>query len=98
MNEKVAAIKYQILEGMPEWQVQYKYQFTKDLHMFRVEGKGPTHWLYVSREQIEDCEPIILTNLVNVYHIVDTFSNAATSKRLFMGDATIREVDDSFAK
>ena len=96
MNEKAQAIENQILKGMPGWQI--KYQYAGHLHKFRIEGKDSTHWLYVSRELLDDSEPVILINLVNIYHIVDTLNKAKKSKWLFMGYDGLREVDENFAK
>jgi hypothetical protein len=77
MDEKTQAIANQILKGMPMRSMQYQY--AGDLHRFRIEGEGPTHWLYVSRELVEDSEPVILINLINIYHVVDTLKKAAKS-------------------
>ncbi len=96
MDEKAQVIKNQLLNGMPGRNIEY--QFSGELHKFRIEGKAPTHWLYVSRELVDDSEPVILLNLVNVYHIVDTLNKADRSKWLFMGHNGIREVDENFAK
>lgn len=96
MNEKAQVIKNKLLEGMPGCSIQY--QFSGDMHKFRIEGKAPTHWLYVSRNLVDDSEPVILLNLVNVYHIVDTLNKSVKSKWLFMSHNGLREVDENFAK
>jgi len=97
MNKNIQVFKNEILEGLPNKRIQY--QFTNDLHKFRIEGEGePTYWLYVNRELEEDCEPIIILNLIRIYHIVDTLNKAVKSKWLYMGPDSMREVDENFAK
>ena len=63
MDENARAIREQILKGMPGRQIQY--QRRGGLHKYRIEGNGPTHWLYVSEELVDDSEPIILINRVD---------------------------------
>jgi len=96
MDEKAQVIEDKILKGMPGRSIQY--QFSGGLHKFRIEGQPHIHWLYVSRELVDDSEPVILVNLMNVYRIVDTLNQANRSKWLFMAGDGIREVDEHFGK
>jgi hypothetical protein len=96
MNENARAIQEQILKGMPGRKIQY--QRSDGLHKYRIEGNSPTHWLYVSEELVDDSEPVILINVVNVYKIVDTLNKAEKSRWLYLSRDGIREVDENFSK
>lgn len=96
MEEKAQVIKNKLSNGMPGRSI--RYQFSGQLYKFRIDGKETTHWLYVSRELMDDSEPVILVNLVNIYHIIEILNKAEESKWLFMDCDGIREVDENFAK
>ena len=96
MEENIEVIQSHILKGMPDRSIQY--QRGGGLHKFTLEGDGPTHWLYFSEEVVDDSDPVILINLINIYHVVDTLNQADSSKWLFLGTNGIREVDDNFAE
>ena len=94
MVERAYAIQNHIQKYMPERQVQY--QRGNRAHMFRIDGQ-PTHSLYVSRELMHDSEPVLLINLINIYHIIETLSAATKPKWLLMSNEGLREVDENFA-
>ena len=96
MDEKINAIKNHLLKGMSG--INVHYQHANELHKFRIESDGPTHWLYVSEVVVDDSKPIILINLINIYHIINTLIQADNSKWLYLESNGIREVDDNFAK
>lgn len=96
MDEKVETIQNHILKGMAGRSIQYLH--AGGFHKFRIENDGPTHWLYLSEVVVEDSEPVILVNLINIYHIVDTLTQADSSKWLFLDTNGIREVDENFTK
>lgn len=96
MDERIETIKDKILEDMPNRKILY--QFSNGFHKFRIEGEGPTHWLYVSRELVSDCEPVILLNLVRIYRIAESFNNATDSLWLFWSSDGIQKVDENFTK
>ncbi len=50
MDDKIAAISTALTDAFSE--VSLEYQFTDDLHKFRVNLPEMTHWLYVSPETI----------------------------------------------
>ena len=96
MEEKITAIKSQIVRGMPGNSIEYQY--SDSLHKFKIRRNETTHWLYVSEEVIEDSPPVVLINYINIYHIADTLNNSENSKWLFLESNGIREVNESFAK
>lgn len=96
MDEKVEAIKNHVLKGMPGRSI--RYQYANGFHKFRIEGERPTHWLYFSEVVVDDSDPVVLINLINIYHIVDTLVQADSSKWLFLQTSGIQEVDENFAK
>ncbi len=96
MDENARTIQEKILKGIPRCKIQY--QRSGGFHKYRIEGEALTHWLYVSEEFVDDSEPVILINLVNVYKIVDTLNNSEESKWLFLSHDGIREVDENFTK
>lgn len=98
MDKKVRAIKNYLFKGMPGRSIEYQYSGSHELHKFRIVGKKPTHWFYISREVVDDSEPVVLINLINIYHVIDTFNAAKESKWLFLESNGIREVDENFTK
>ncbi len=98
MDEKIEAIRNHILKGIPDRAIQYKHSGRYGLHKFRIEGGEPTHWLYISDEVVDDSEPVVLINLINIYHIVETLSQAEQSKWLYLSSNGIEEVDNNFAE
>ena len=96
MDEKLEAIRDHILEGMPGRVIEYKHSGRYGLHKFRIEGREPTHWLYVSDQVVDDSEHTVLINLIN--NSVETLNQADQSKWLYLYSDGIEEVDDNFAK
>ena len=98
MDKKISAIKNHLLKGMTARIIEYQYSGSHELHKFRIEGEKPTHWFYISREVVDDSEPAVVINLINIYHVIDTFNAAKESKWLFLESNGIREVDENFTK
>lgn len=96
MDEKIEALKSALLRGFPKRKIQY--QFANELHKFRIEGEKPTHWLYISREFVEDSNETFLIKEIYRQKIIDIFKKEVTSKWLFLGSKGVREVDENFAK
>ena len=98
MNGKIEAIRNHILKGMPGRVIEYKHSGRYGLHKLRIEGREPTHWLYVSDQVVDDSESTVLINLINKYHVVETLNQAEQSKWLLLTSGGIEEVDENFAK
>ncbi len=98
MNGKIEAIRNHILKGMPGRVIEYKHSGRYGLHKLRIEGREPTHWLYVSNQVVDDSEPTVLIDLIDNYHIVETLNQAEQSKWLYLFSNGIEEVDDNFAE
>ena len=96
MNGNIKAIRNHLLKGMPGRNIEYKH--ANSFHKFKIESDSPSHWLYLSEEVVDDSEPVILINLINIYKIVETLSNAVESKWLYLGSNGIKEVDEDFTK
>lgn len=96
MTEKIDAIKNHILEGMPRRSIECLNQ--SGFHKFRIETDGPTHWLYMSEEIVDDFESDILKNLIDIYQVVETFNQSENSKWLYLSGNGVREVDEHFTK
>lgn len=75
-----------------------EYRFENELHKFRLECNGPSHWLYVARVFVDDhTAPELLASLSN-WQIPNAFRSSSQSRRLFLGEVGIREVNDSFGR
>ena len=96
MNEKILTVKNHIQKGMPDRNIEY--QNAGGLYKFKIKSDGPTHWLYLSEEVVDDSDAVVLINFINIYHIVENLAQADSSKWLFMETQGIREVDENFAK
>jgi DNA-binding protein YbaB len=96
INAKIEGLKSTFQKDFPDRIIQY--QFANELHKFRIEGKKPTHWLYISRELVEDSEIESLIDMLITNQIINTFKNAKKSKWLFLSSSGVREVDERFAK
>ncbi len=96
MVEKTDAIKNHILKGMPRRSIEYLNE--SGFHKFRIEGDGPTHWLYMSEEIVDDSESVVLINFINIYLVVETFNQSENSKWLYLSVNGVREVDEHFTK
>jgi len=72
-----------------------EYRFENELHKFRLERDGPSQWLYVAREFVDDhTVPELLASLSSG-QISEAFRSSSQSRWLFLG---IREVNDSFGR
>ena len=96
MNQNIEAIRNHLLRGLVGSSIEYKN--SSGCHKFRIESSNPTHWLYISHEVVDDSEPVILINLINIYKIVESFIEANESKWLYLGSTGIKEVDEHFTK
>lgn len=76
---------------------EIEYEFSNELHKFRINGK-PTHWLFVSREVVDDNESGDLLDRAKKAGIAERMQKAEKSKWIFLGDKGAKEVDESFAK
>jgi len=96
MSEKIDAIKNHILKGMSGRSIEYSN--VSGFHKFLIEGDGPTHWLYISEETVDDSESVVLISFIIIYGVVEIFNQSANSKWLYLGDNGVREVDEHFTK
>ena len=97
MNDKIELVLSELRKGFPGQVITY--QFDLSVHKFRFENSGFTHWLYISSEFIEDNEKVLILNiLTGIYHIVDAFKEAKSSKRLLLTNDGVEEVKEGFIK
>jgi hypothetical protein len=73
------------------------YQFAKELHKFRLEW-GPTHWLYVARSFVDVHTEQEIHKSLEHWRIADAFRNSQRSRRLFVSEKGVLEVDDNFGR
>lgn len=75
-----------------------EYRFENELHKFRLERDGPSQWLYVAREFVDDhTVPELLASLFS-WKIPETFRSSSQSRWLFLGEAGICEVNATFGR
>jgi hypothetical protein len=95
MNDNINTIKHVLQKEFPNRAVQH--QFSNKMHIFRLEGETAAHWLYVARELVEESDMKSVYHLLNIYSAADTLMASPESKRLFLDNIGVREVDESFA-
>ena len=96
MEPKARALFDEIVKIFPEGNVEYRCE--NELHKYRLERNGPSHWLYVSRTLIDDHTAPELIALLSQWQIFEAFRNSPTSRWLFLSEPGIREVDDNFGR
>lgn len=80
------------------FEADVEYRFENELHQFLLKRDGPSHWLYVAREFVDDhTVPELLASLSS-WQIPDAFRSSSQSRWLFLGEGVIREVNDNFGR
>ncbi len=96
MEPKAQALFSELVKIFPEGKVEYRFE--NELHKFRLGRNGPSHWLYISRTLIDDHTAPELIALLSQWQLFDAFRNSLASRWLFLHEAGVREVDDSFGR
>ena len=96
MEPKAQALFNELTKVFPEGHVEYRFE--SELHKFRLEREDPSHWLYVAREFIDDHSAKELIASLSRWQIPEAFRSSSKSRWLFLGEAGVREVDDSFGR
>jgi hypothetical protein len=73
-----------------------EYRFENELHKFRLKRNGPSHWLYVARNFVDDHTIQELIDSLSGFQIPDALRNSPQSRWLFLSETGIYEVDDNF--
>ena len=94
MDPKVQALFAELQKVFPTGDVEYRFE--NELHKYRLERDGPSQWLYVSREFLDDHPPPELLASFARWRIPETFHSSAQNLWLYLSEAGIREVDDKF--
>lgn len=97
MNQKVNFLKEQLATAFPEMNIEYRFEFGKELHKFKLGGKVP-HWLYIAREFVDDHAEQELLIALTSNHIIKIFQNTSESKWLFLSKHGVQEVDGVFGQ
>jgi hypothetical protein len=96
MEPKSQAIFDELMKVFPEGNVEYFYG--NDLHKFRLEREGPSQWLYVSREFVDDHTAQEIIMRFSGLQISEAFRGSPCSLWLFLSEAGVREVDGNFCR
>ena len=99
MKENAAIVAAQLQKGLPGRVVTYDYISSLEVYRFRIKESKTTHWLYISKEFMEDHERVWIINMLwSVYHLSDIYKDAKTTKRLLLTNDGIKEVDENYCK
>ena len=96
MEPKAEAIRKELAKSFPEGRVEY--QFANELHKYRLERDGPTHWLYVERNFLDDTQENELIESLATLRIPEAFHSSPKSLWLYLSKNGIKEVDDVFGR
>ena len=96
MEPKSQAIFDELMKVFPEGNVEYL--FGNGLHKFRLEREGPSQWLYVSREFVDDHTAQEIITRFSGFQISEAFRGSPNNLWLFLSEAGVREVDDNFGR
>jgi hypothetical protein len=96
MNPNAQALLDELMKVFDGGNVEY--QFANSLHGYRLQHAGPTHWLYVAEEFIEDHTLAELLTSLYKLGIPEEFRGSRDSRWIFLGEEGVREVDDRFGR
>ncbi|MEQ8427622.1 MAG: hypothetical protein RLT87_00740 [Gammaproteobacteria bacterium] len=91
MDDKSEFISNQLKSAFKDGEIEYL--FAGDLHKFRINHKGPTHWLIIDQVTMEDHDIDGLQNLIETYHVIDTFMKAEGTYRILLTPNGIKNVE-----
>ena len=94
MNDNINTITHVLQTEFPDQAIQH--QCANNLHTFRMDGASETHWLHVARELVEKSDIKGVHHLLNICSAADTLLASPESKRLFLDNTGVHEVDEGF--
>ena len=95
-KEKAKALKIAVENIFKGYVVEY--QFADSLHKFRLNWTGPTHWLYVGRNFVDDHTEQELFSSLTHWNIQSVLLGAQTSRWLRLDENGVHDVDDAFGR
>lgn len=95
MDEKAASLVHKLSGSFESSAVTY--EFTNDLHRFRVEW-GPTHWIYIPRAYVEARTESELRASFERWRIADMLRSSQRSRCLLLGERGLLEVNSSYGR
>ncbi len=81
MKEKVALVEGILRKGMPY--AEHTSQYSGVVYAFRIDTENRTSWLYLDRKFLADNSSESITNLFNVYDVVDALQDEEQPQRLY---------------
>lgn len=96
MNEKIRSLHAEVEKFHPGSNVEFK--LSGELYKFRIEHQGPTQWLYISRNFVDDHT---VDELMSQFHFNDfasLFQNSTKNRWVFWNEAGFFDVDDNFGR
>ena len=82
MEQKIEAVKVELQSAFSDSTLDY--QFSDDLHKFRINFPTHTHWLNIGSETMEDCDIDGLRNLLNVYQVIQALKESQFSRSILL--------------
>lgn len=96
MDPKASELIDELKKKFHNWHIEYCFEH--ELHKFRLNRDGPSQWLYVARNFLEDhTMPELLTNIRD-WKIPEAFRGSSQNRWLFLSEAGVKEVDDRFGR
>ena len=78
MKEKIDQIKEFFEDNLPDYNIEYLHSDAN--HKFRFNHSGPTHWLRLSDEVVEDQSYETIINRFGEFNFLNTLLEAKESK------------------
>jgi len=71
------------------------YEFSNDLHRFRVEGR-PAHWIYLAQDFVDSHTALEISRFLPTDELVEDLKQSEQSRWLSVGTYGVHDVDDAF--
>ncbi len=81
MKEKVTLVEGILRKGIPN--AECTSQYSGVVYAFRIDTEYRTSWLYLDRKVLADNSSESITNLFNVYDVVDALQDEKQPQRLY---------------
>jgi hypothetical protein len=96
MDKKAQALKVWLEKAFPGSVIEYQFPLT--VHKFRINTERTAHWLYVSREFVDDNEVDHVIHAAERANVLEAFRASDRPRWIFLGSNGAREVDEDFGK
>lgn len=96
MDPKAQRLLAELSPIFPDGNVEYV--FGNSLHKFRLNRNGPSQWLYVSPDYLDDHTEEEVVASFAAWRIHEAFRTSDKSRWLFLSESGVKEVDADFGR